>query len=713
MYKALPVYFYSKSPYNAGMKRFGGMENRPNNADLSKNRQGEASANLGQYTRRDFLALAGISGGAGLAALALEASLKKLLVKTENREYKGIKIPDFVVEESFNHKEKFIPENVIQLIDKACKELESQKTGFRIVPTPVKPGAKETAFKDKLESDVLLAAVDLINQKSEIEILRLDYATQQLEEDEDGHQVQIGEKLGVGTGYEVVVPEQHVVLATKQAIMMGDKPTEVVYSPYTPDLDIPNVRLEGFEYLVDLLQSAKQELNKKGIKSRFDKTKEVASGVPLEVALMLTIVEQVDPIVFNKQAQRIAKKYKISQAEADMQAVKSMAKKGLTVVGQNRKNARRYARSPKGASGLFQLMPGTYRSLAGVDFNKNGNLEKIDKPIYPKANLNPDFIEGATDHANAAQAAWLLLDSDLYSAGETLRKKLLEDSGQLGKFLAACYNAGSRPIRELMEKYGNDWASHVSSEETRIYIRKIAATQALFNNQVKPLPELPATASDKMQEDRNRSAKRSLEDIPLELRGSAASLAKQNEMAKKDGLVFVKTLAELDKLTQHNIPLAKRKNPKFIPLPEEKGLIEINQTKSGIESAERRYCLPQTRKFLIDMAKASKAFNPDFEPLMINSAVRPKDLQESMTDSKNRKYNPNASAHSSHPTGATFDIAYNANSAGYKGMSQTQLEWTERYLMQYEKLGLVEAVEERSQPVFHVMVFEDYVKTKK
>lgn len=638
-----------------------------------------------KYTRRDFL----IKAGLGMLAAKIISDRKP----KENREYKGIKVPIFVSEKPLNDKEKFIPGEIIELIDKASLILESQEAGFKIIQIPI----EDQKTKDKLESNVLLASVDLINHPDEIEILKLN-PKKQLEEDQEGHQIQVGEKLGVGTSYEVIIPEQHVVLATKQAITINDKPTEVVYSPYSPDLDIPKVRFEGFKYLVDLLQSAKQELTKKGVKSRIKGAKEIAPGIPLEVALMLTIVEQVDPGIFERKSTQIMKKYGISQERSDVQAVKAMAKKGITVVGQNRKNARRYARSPVGASGLFQLMPNTYRSLAGVDLDKDKNIIKTKEIIYPKADLKPDFLEGATDHTNAAQAAWLLLDSDLSNAGESLRNTRLKDPNQLGMYLAACYNAGSKPVRDSIEKQGDAWPQNLPSKETKIYIRKFSAIYALFKETEEDLPELTKTAKNRTLDDRNRSSKRDLDDLPDELVGGASSLAKQAEVAKKQGLEYIETKDRLRELVEGG---------KLAPLPEN-NLIKVA---SNLKQENRNYCLPETVKFLVDMAEASHLFNPDFEPLMVNSSVRPRELQGDMLDPKSPKYNPNASTKSSHPTGATFDIAYNANGAGYKGMSQAQLEWTERYLVQYEKRGLIEAVEERNQTVFHIMVFKDYIKS--
>ena len=81
--------------------------------------------------------------------------------------------------------------------------------------------------------------------------------------------------------------------------------------------------------------------------------------------------------------------------------------------------------------------------------------------------------------------------------------------------------------------------------------------------------------------------------------------------------------------------------------------------------------------------------------------MRTVEQQERLT-----RYNHNAApaegeTASSHLAGLTVDIAK-------KGMTRRQRAFVEGYLVNMHNLGLVEAVEERRQACFHVMVSDRY-----
>ncbi len=637
--------------------------------------ESKSSPDSGQlYSRRDFIR--------DLTKTVVALSVGEMINLRSGKE-KEIEpvpgVPSFIFEKSSTNREKYIPSDIIKLIDNAEEILKSAKVEYSITPVPTstsktaKNPKPQPTPKEKVKTGVILATIDLQAREGDIHTLSVDPDSNIAGSVEDaGHQIEVGDTaMGVGTTYDVTVPEQHLVLATKQIITQDGKPKEVIYSPYSPDLDVPVVRLEGYNYLKNLLTKARGELVNAKVKSRIPGAKEVAQYVPENIALMLTLVEQIDPNIFERKSANLTKQYNLTPDKADVLAAKAMADKALTVVGQNRSVARKYARSDKGASGLFQLMPATYNSLR-------------DKDHYPTVGLNQNFGDGATEHKNAAKAAILLLDSDLADAGEQ-RAALLKNPTEMGKYLSACYNAGAGAVRESIKKYGNAWAQNIN-KETRVYIRKFLAVKALFDDVIPAVPELAKTSTNKTLDNRNRFAKRLSEDVPENLRGAASSIVKENEKAKLDRIEFI---ADMDRLAD------MVKEGKLVPLPES-NLIKVNPT----IGRERRFCLPHTAKFLNEMATASKNYNPNFEPLMINSAVRPMDFQKDL-----QKKNPNAISNSTHPTGATVDIAYNANPY-YKGMSETQIQWTERYLIEKEQSGLIQATEERNQTVFHIMVFK-------
>lgn len=180
------------------------------------------------------------------------------------------------------------------------------------------------------------------------------------------------------------------------------------------------------------------------------------------------------------------------------------------------------------------------------------------------------------------------------------------------------------------------------------------------------------------------------------LRGSAASQIRQNKVADLEGLSRIKNEGQLRKLERSH---------KLVPLPTTRGL-RIDPRLA----AERRFVRPETRRFLVKMGAAY--YSRFHDALQINSAVRTLDFQRKLKG-RGRNHNPNAAAvtgpkASSHPSGATVDIARNI-------MNAREAAWTRFYLLGEEKQDHIEVTEEHVEPVFHFMVFDatDRASTRK
>jgi hypothetical protein len=86
---------------------------------------------------------------------------------------------------------------------------------------------------------------------------------------------------------------------------------------------------------------------------------------------------------------------------------------------------------------------------------------------------------------------------------------------------------------------------------------------------------------------------------------------------------------------------------------------------------------------------------------MITSLVRTVDQQKKL-----RRRNSNAGPEegetaSTHLTGVTVDLLK-------RGLTRQQHQWLEQYFLPLKEAGLIDPIEERRQPVFHVVVYKAY-----
>lgn len=163
------------------------------------------------------------------------------------------------------------------------------------------------------------------------------------------------------------------------------------------------------------------------------------------------------------------------------------------------------------------------------------------------------------------------------------------------------------------------------------------------------------------------------------------SQEKQNHEIDREGLSRFKTNKDVAQAARTGL---------LVPLPRIKNL----KTDPRLDPP-RRFCRPYTKTFLLDTAELSRKNSPKLV-WQINAAVRSEAFQKQLRGSNN-----NAALKSSHTTGATIDISK-------VGKDMFELEWMRKRLLKLEKLGLIEAVEEWYQPVFHIMVFQTYTAFK-
>jgi len=169
------------------------------------------------------------------------------------------------------------------------------------------------------------------------------------------------------------------------------------------------------------------------------------------------------------------------------------------------------------------------------------------------------------------------------------------------------------------------------------------------------------------------------------LRGSRESLYRQNEEIDRLGLQRVRDDQHLEMLVLQR---------ELVALESTRGM-RIDPRLDP----NRRYARFWVRDFLADLGEA---FYIQFGgTLQVNSAVRTIEQQRKLTR-RNRNAAPaEGDIASSHLAGITVDLSK-------RGLSRAQKKWLVEYLKDLRDAGLLEAAEERRQPVFHIMVSERY-----
>lgn len=365
----------------------------------------------------------------GLPYFVTKAIEKWLSEKKEKKE--EIQHPSFVV---------------LKKIEKAREMVNDAWLGYEMCSEPepkkIKRGKKAKVLIKKeylCRTNVLVAYVS--DGDDEIKILEL----------EEGAPVQgfsiTGRPINLAARQYVKKPAGVTIMATKRMVALpGGKIREVIYTPYSENLDVYAVRLQGLSYLKVLAVTAAQDLENLGVFSRAFPGELLSDVIPQRLAVVISLIEQMDPYRFLKEEPR------------------GLVRETLTVLGANQEEGYRYILSPAGARGQFQETEDTYLSLVGK---------------YPQAKLKKDHFEGTTDPRNAAKAAFCLFDHDLSVLRAKHRRMLAGDVPTLGKFLAACYNCGAGCVAGAISKHGKRWEEHLP-RETRVYVKKFSVVWSIL-----------------------------------------------------------------------------------------------------------------------------------------------------------------------------------------------------------------------------------------
>jgi hypothetical protein len=169
------------------------------------------------------------------------------------------------------------------------------------------------------------------------------------------------------------------------------------------------------------------------------------------------------------------------------------------------------------------------------------------------------------------------------------------------------------------------------------------------------------------------------------LRGSTASLLRQNVRSNEEGLVRIEDDAQLREMEDDR---------SIVPVPASYEL-RVNPDLPG----DRRYCRPWAARFLTDLARSHYArFH---RPFQVNSAVRTVMFQRTLLEINANAAPARGDLASPHLTGAAIDI-------GKKGMSFSEIAWMRAHLLPLQTAGKIDVEEEFYQACFHITVYRSY-----
>ena len=168
-------------------------------------------------------------------------------------------------------------------------------------------------------------------------------------------------------------------------------------------------------------------------------------------------------------------------------------------------------------------------------------------------------------------------------------------------------------------------------------------------------------------------------------KGSHEMLVRENEVIDQLQLPRIANDEELDRLEE---------SAALVPVQESESLVIAPNL-----APNRRYCRPWTRDFISDFAQ--EFYDKFHKPLQVNSLVRTVQQQRRL-----RWHNRNAGpisgdTASTHLAGVAVDISR-------RGLTRKQRRWIDEYLLPLKEDGVIEPVEERHEPVYHIVVYNTY-----
>ena len=227
-------------------------------------------------------------------------------------------------------------------------------------------------------------------------------------------------------------------LVVQYPIRRPDENETAYYSSVHPALESAELARDGRDYIHRMLNLAAERLRQRGTT--------IEPGV-IDAAERLCIVEHTDHKRFMNEDRA------------------ALFNEIATLYSLNSRNTYRYSVSSAGAGGMIQMIPSTYKMI---------------RELHPGADLQPDFVTGMRDHANALEAMLLYMQgtwNDLLRQ-EEITSALSSQLATREELLAAGYNSNPARLAGYIKRGGSEWRSLIPAE-TQMYLRIYASVDSL------------------------------------------------------------------------------------------------------------------------------------------------------------------------------------------------------------------------------------------
>src|SRR5206468_8743993 len=116
----------------------------------------------------------------------------------------------------------------------------------------------------------------------------------------------------------------------------------------------------------------------------------------------------------------------------------------------------KYSISSAGAGGMIQMIPRTYEAI---------------RQHHPGIGLEPDFVRGMSNHANALKAMLLYIDDTWKYLDRTteVQEALRSNTATKAELLAAGYNSNPYRLPTYLSTGGAQWRTLIPAE-TQMYL---------------------------------------------------------------------------------------------------------------------------------------------------------------------------------------------------------------------------------------------------